>query len=455
MSSSGFNKDDYSDDSNNELSGDVEIGPDGLPVSKTSNEKMNEEPVNSEATPEQPLRRVRRFATIMNLLNSLLGAGILSVPSSFTNAGIIPSVLLLLFIAVLSYIGTAQVIKLQLDTKSDGYDALVLVIAGKIGSIIYSILNLIFLILAMLSYIVLGGDMLISWFSLTKLKVDTLMSRALVILIYSFAIPVLLTIPRNITILSYFSTATVFCIILFVIAMIIKGGIYFKSNKINSTCVNAKFDLSVFYAISIYGLSFSLPAVTPPVIHEYNTNYHKRKIVAISAIVLCFILVIIPALFGYLMFGEKTEGNVLKNFPDDDTFIIIIRAAFFLVVSFSYPCVAQAVMCSWSQLIYKNNFANQLPASKRIVILILTNIVPILVGMFLPQAKPALGIGGALGGCIVDFAYPPILWIMYYKLKCGKVYVLCVIFAIFGFVTAGISTYEGFVDAIDAFKKAK
>ena len=42
------------------------------------------------------------FETVMNCLNSLIGAGILSVPNSFISVGLVPSLILITFMAFLS-----------------------------------------------------------------------------------------------------------------------------------------------------------------------------------------------------------------------------------------------------------------------------------------------------------------------------------------------------------------
>ena len=448
------------------MSSEQSIGSDGLQrspnhssdsSSDNSGRDFIDEFVESPEKEESPnKKRVGRFSTIMNLLNTLLGAGILTVPSSFTNAGMILSICLLFFCGILSYISTVQVIKLQLDTESDGFDSLTYKIAGKTGSILYSIMNLIFLILALLSFLVLGADMIVSWFALAKVNASKTLFRAMIVLVYAFILPIPLTLLRDISVLSYFSTATVLFIFTFVIGMIIKGSIFLKKNKkIESTCIMSKLDLQLFYAISIYLSVFSLPSEAPPIIHEYNSNYRKRKIVAGIAILFCFIFVVIPSIFAYLTYGSSTAKNVLNSFPDDDVFIVILRILFFLIVSFSYPVIAQAVMCSLSQLIYHNNYANSLPTGKRTIILIIANSIPVIIGMFLPQAKPAIGISGSLGGCIVDFVFPPVLWVMYYKPKWNLETILCILFAIFGFVTAGVSTYESVLDAISEFKTVK
>lgn len=108
----------------NSSENDLSIGNDGLQKTPahSSSDSSSSNSIDDFVEPSegkeggQPLNRVRRFSTVMNLLNTLLGAGILTVPSSFTNAGMIVSIVLLFFIAILSYIATVQVIKLQLDS---------------------------------------------------------------------------------------------------------------------------------------------------------------------------------------------------------------------------------------------------------------------------------------------------------------------------------------------------
>lgn len=400
--------------------------------------------------------RVRRFATVMNLLNSLLGAGVLSVPSSFANVGLIPSIILLLMIAILSYIATALIFKLQLETKTSGFDELTFVIGGKVWQIILSILTLIFLVAALLAYLILGGDMLTSWFALVHWDMEKLWPRAAMIFIYSMVLPVALTIPRSIRILSYFSTATVFFILLFTVSMVVKAIIHFPKHGVSSSVSYGRFDMKVFQAISVYGLAFSLPIVSLPIVNNYRHNVRKRNIVAIAATLLCFVLIIIPSVVGYLMFGEQTDGNVLKNFDDSDILMTTVRIGFFFVVSFSYPIVAQPVMGSWSQIIFKENDASVLPTKKRVVVQLITHAIPVIIAMFLPEAKPILAVGGAIGGCLVDFSYPPLLWFLYYRPPyASATFVLIVLFIIFGLVTGVISTYQSVLDVIDSFKSVK
>ena len=446
----------------------VQIGKDGLPVDLMQGEEHEEHPLevvthheeeedrHEVSTAKPPLTRTRRFATIMNCLNSLLGAGILSVPNSFTNAGIVPSLVLLIIMALLSHLGTVMTVKLQAQTQATGFPDLAQRLLGRPGSIGLSVMSLLFLITAQLGYLILGGDMIISWFALGGIDLSNMWYRAAVIAVYAVCFPIALTLPKKTTYLKYISTTTVGCILFFDISLVVKAAIQFKNEGVAKDILWWKFDVTLFSSLSIYGLAFALPVVVLPVISTYNHDLHKRNVVSMAAITTCFVLVLIPGIFGYLSFGQSTNSNILKNYKDNDILMVIVRGAFLLVVSFAYVAVGQSTLVAWSEIIFRDSRAKQLPLCKRIVIILVSNLPQLLIAMFLANAKPALSIGGAMGGCMADFFFPALMWIKNseYPLRHWQ-NILCIIFAIFGLVTTVIATYQAVVDAISSFKTTK
>lgn len=210
--------------------------------------------------------------TMFNLMNSLLGAGILSIPNTFVDSGIIISIILLVFIAALSFYATYIVISLQRKTNAEGFGDLAEKTLGHIGAIILSLLTLLFIVSLLLAYLIIAGDILLSWFKLGKVYiVDNFGIRALIMLVYGLTIPISLTIPRNISFLMYFSGANIFFVMFYCIVIIYKG-IYglSKTKKINLTTKHWKLDMEVFNSLSIYALTFALPCVVLPPLSPYT-----------------------------------------------------------------------------------------------------------------------------------------------------------------------------------------
>lgn len=426
-----------------------EIGPDGLPIDQKPSDEESKEEENEEA----PVR-VRRFATILNCLNSLLGAGILGVPHAIGYCGLVPSLFLLFIMAALSHIGAVLTMKLAARKNVDSLDLLASSILGKWGGIAICIGTMLFCISCMTSYVVIGFGTISSWFSAANISVDDqLWKRAITVLIFFFILPFPLTIPRNIRFLQPFSIASFISVILFVVAMIVKAAtiLPYPPDK-KPEIIVAKMGMGLFSSISIFGLAFAMPVVILPLVKPYNPDSWKRSLISFWTAFCGLIFVTVPGVIGYFLFGPDCKDVVLDNFSSKDVLIIIVRAGFFIVVTCSYPCIGQSVMAAWGALIFHDSNQGELPFGKRAVVLFLTNIIPLCFAIFLPRAGPALSIGGAFGGCLVDFFFPAIMW---FKLSKKRWFhwqnILCLLFALFGLVSCAIATYQAVVDAIDAF----
>ncbi|KAK8857348.1 hypothetical protein M9Y10_015752 [Tritrichomonas musculus] len=418
-----------------------------------SNVSCSIESESPEIVQVKPSRDSTFFNTLMNLLNCLLGAGILSVPSSFASAGLIPSLFILLAVAYLCYISSLIDIRLVLKIECAGFDELIDKIMGKWGSITYSIIVIIFLFASMIAYLIIGCDTIISWFSFAGINLSDLKYRIIIILIYSLVIPVSLMIPKDFFLIGIFSAASVFCVIFYIIAVIVKSVQYFPTHSISNTMVLAKFDISLFSSVGVYALTFALPTVVITILHPYSPEYKKRRNVVMSCFLITCFMTIFPSIFLYFMFGADANGNILNSFHANDVLFTIVRVGFFLVVSFSFPVCGKSVMWNWSQLIFHKNHVNELKKWEYMTVFFITVVIPILLAMFLPQCKPIIAVGGAFGGCLACYTYPSILWIMASEKPWNhRSNIGYIIYAVFGVGLAIISTYQSVMDAIQSIK---
>jgi hypothetical protein len=91
-------------------------------------------------------------------------------------------------------------------------------------------------------------------------------------------------------------------------------------------------------------------------------------------------------------------------------------------------------------------------------ILCIANFIPLIIAAVLPSIGPILSIGSSIGGILVDFVFPPLLWINYFRTRNQqfKWYDLqnigCFFLIGFGIVGCVISAYLAIGDAIKAYK---
>jgi amino acid permease len=103
----------------------------------------------------------------MNLINTLIGAGIVGIPATFKQSGIGPTICLHLISCVLCYTSGNVIVALQWDLNVIGVDQLALTVFGTVGKVIIVILSMVFSISCCVSYLIIGTGKIIDWLSFT------------------------------------------------------------------------------------------------------------------------------------------------------------------------------------------------------------------------------------------------------------------------------------------------
>lgn len=396
--------------------------------------------------------RVGFFPTVMNLLNSLVGSEILSISNSMSFTGLCCSVALMTFTACLSYIATFMTVRLQFRTHAESLNDLAHKLLGKWGSGVLSLLTLLFTYSCSVAYLIIGGDNINSWLKLLKLESWTKgWRRCIVMLVYAICLPVVMTLPKKLTFISYLSTFSIVCLLFFVVVLAYKGSVILLDKGIDPTVIPFQMNLKFFNALAIYSLMFALPAIILPIIKNANPRISVRYRIIGTAFFLCYLFVLIPGVTGYVTFGKYTKDIILNNFSDSDILIQIVRSSLFVVVTASYPVIGLTICADLSATIFKVFDPTALPNKKRAVILLIANIPPVLIAMICPSISPVLAIGGALGGCMTNFFFPGIMWLKNSSHKWTyPANLFCIFLSAFGLISACIATYQAFSTAFEA-----
>ena len=409
---------------------------------------------NSVSTSKGPPKYAGLLPTSLNLLNSTLGAGILSIPNSFTFCGLVPSVAILTISALLSFISAAMVVRLHTVTGLNSMQKLTDHSLGKYGNMIMSVSIALFCYSCMTAYVVMGTDIITSWAGALGFDLKGFWPRVATAVVYAFCLPIAMTLPRNITFLSYISFSCFVALLMFFGGMCYKAFTILPSRGIDPTVETASFNLHIFNALAVHVLSFSLSGIIIPIIKNMVPSLHKRNIACGISFFSSYFIVVVPGVIGYLLFGAKCETTILNNFDDTDPLFVIIRIACFVVLVSSYPVLGLSLLTTYSSVLFKVEEQQTLPWKKRAVCLALENAPPLLIAMFLPNARPALSIGGALGGGITNFVLPPLIWIRIYQTKkTDPITWVMIAFFIFGIAASAIATYESILDAINSFSQ--
>ncbi|EAY08787.1 Transmembrane amino acid transporter protein [Trichomonas vaginalis G3] len=376
---------------------------------------------NEKEDEEFERHRVGRFATVINLLNSLLGASIFSLPGKFKEIGIIPSVVLLAVAAYISYVCANILVRLQKEVKGTGLDDISLKIFGRVGQIIVSIISLVFCTSGVVAFIVIACDVIQQWFVLKGIKV-TYMIRVAITFIYSI-LPVSLAIPRSLKFLSYFSSLTILIMLFYVLVVIIRSPkIIPHQNFKDPNFSIGKFGFGIFSALSVFFLNFTLPITTLPIIEKYNKDLKKRSIALEFTSVACFAILAIPGVLGYMMIFDVGTSELIFSYEkfQKDVLFNIVKGGCLIAVSCSYPIFVKPIVATWSQFFFRENDAYNLSIPKLAIAHAIAHIIPVCVAAFYPKVMTILDYCGSFG-VLINITVPGLLYYMHFKPRLNSI----------------------------------
>jgi len=401
---------------------------------------------------EVPHKEMTFLPTFMNILSTLTGAEVLSVSNSMTLMGYIPSIIMMVCTTILSYFGTIIVLKLREKVAAESINDLATRIIAPWAGTVYSALTLCFTYSCQVAYLIVGADSVTHWIGMAGYpQYEKGWKRSIVVLIYSLVLPVLLSVPREMKILSLISSFAITIQAIYFSGLVYEGIKYLPKQGIHPTVEShIEGKLLFFNAFAIYSQLYAFPSVVLPLVRYFSKDMQKRARLIGASFVSCFSISFIPGVIGYLIFGVDTHQISISSFPSSDIVIQIIRVGFFIVVNASYTVVSITVMQDVSSLLYKVQNPADLPFLKRGSALFIANALPVGVAMILPNVRPAFEIGGAFGGCLSNFFIPPLLWVVKSSKKWyTPLNIFMILFSLFGLVSAGIATFQAVDDAIN------
>jgi amino acid permease len=397
-------------------------------------------------------KEVGCFRTTISTLNAIFGASILAIPQAIAFIGIMPSVVLIVFMAFLNHWTSVMILKLAERYQVTSFNAIGARLLGPAGSWSITIISLLLFNVILVSYIVIAVGTVISWFKLGHVDMDehTAFPWKRVLLVAGYMIlPIALTLPRQSLVGTFagimnIALCSFFCVALFIklIIMVV------KKDPMPKVCWG-RLTYGIFSAISVHAGAFGLPVVVLSKLRDYTPNMKKRSFISGVTMFVCWIANIFAGIVGYIMYGDFCEPVILDSFDYHDPLMEIVRSSFFFVKTCAYPGIGQTMMDMWAEILY-NKGADDAGPKQKVVLVIFTNIVPLFVSIFLPKAGPALAVAGAFGGCILDFFFPALIWLIDPKIERGLWENLgCVFIVVFGFACAIITTYQQIVIAIN------
>nr|XP_056707185.1 probable sodium-coupled neutral amino acid transporter 6 [Euleptes europaea] len=393
-------------------------------------------PLLSPHTPGGGRRRLNNSSSgasfgfsVFNLMNAIMGSGILGLAYAMAKTGIIGFSLLLLIVAILAAYSVFLLLSLCVHTAVTSYEDLGLFAFGSPGKVLVASTIIIQNIGAMSSYLLivkselpraiaglLTGDQSGAWY----------LDGQLLLLITSVCIVFPLALLPKIGFLGYTSSLSFFFMVFFALVVIIKkwsipcplppnvAAESFQVSNSTEDCKPALFNFSKesAYVLPIMAFSFLCHTSVLPIYCELKSPSKSRmQKVANTGISLSFLVYLLSALFGYLTFYDRVDSELLQGYSrylPHDTLITTVKIGILLAVLLTVPLIHFPARKAVTMVFFPH-----LPFSvmRHIVVTLALNATVVVLAMYVPDIKQLFGVVGSTTSTCLLFVYPGLFYL--------------------------------------------
>ncbi|SMQ55794.1 unnamed protein product [Zymoseptoria tritici ST99CH_1A5] len=375
-------------------------------------------------------------SAFMNMANSIIGAGIIGQPYAFRQAGLLTGILLLVALTVTVDWTIRLLVTNSKLSGQNSFQATMEHCFGKSGLVAISVAQWAFAFGGMVAFCIIIGDTIPRVLGALFPTLHTipilwlLTNRRAIIMLFVLGISFPLSLYRDIAMLAKASTLALISMIIIVITVLTQGPMTpaeLRGPLKGSLLIND----GVFQAIGVISFAFVCHhnslliygSLKTPTMDRFARVTHYSTGISMVA---CMTM----ALVGYLCFGDKTQGNVLNNFPSNNIMVNIARLCFGLNMLTTLPL--ECFVCREVMTLYY--FPHE-PFQPNRHLIFTTSLIVSAMGMALITCD--LGIVfelvGATSACALAYILPPLCFVKLTKKRTWETYAAyaCIAFGCF------------------------
>eukprot|EP00050_Salpingoeca_kvevrii_P019307 m.84564 g.84564 ORF g.84564 m.84564 type:complete len:653 (-) comp8350_c0_seq1:111-2069(-) len=284
-----------------------------------------------------------RYGALFNLMNSIVGAGILGLASYFSDTGYILGTILMMAQCLLQLYTAGLLTRVARAENADSYGKCAEVILGMRGAIATQFIVSINSLGALIAYVVLVRDFVRSIAAIYYDQADDFPHRLVTnILLGVVVFP--LVLKRELNALRLFSFISILFVVLVVIGTVERTSEMLSNSGTGSGVRPFPDNLGNFFAaLPVVTFAFNCHTSVLPVYTSMREPTPNRfDFVSHRAFGYILVLYMTAGLFGYLAFGDSIDGNMLNSISadNDSNLIIFMLAMFCFTILFTFPLVA-------------------------------------------------------------------------------------------------------------------
>ncbi|KAF7817413.1 amino acid transporter AVT6A-like [Senna tora] len=362
---------------------------------------------------------------VFNLSTTIVGAGIMALPAALNQLGLIPGLIMILLCAILTQSSIDMLLSFTRVSKSSTYSGVVSDAFGGLGRLLLHLCIVLNNTGMLIVYMIIIGDVLSGtwsegvhysglieeWFGQRWWS-----SRSLLLLLTTLLVFLPLISFKRVDSLRYTSALSVGLAVVFVVITAGVTIVKLIDGSIGMPRLMPKFaDLESFWklftTIPILVTSYICHHNVHPIENELKDPNHMKSIVRTS-LSLCSSMYIATSVFGYMLFGDKTQDDVLANFEGDlgvpfgSLLNDVVRVSYGIHLMLVFPIVFYSLRLNLDGLLFPSAIPITLD-NKRFYLLTAFLMFFIFLGAnFVPSIWDAFQFTGATAAVATGFIFP-------------------------------------------------
>ncbi|KAJ6240779.1 amino acid transporter [Anaeramoeba flamelloides] len=347
--------------------------------------------------------------------SSILGIGTVSVAFVLKAGGLVLGLLILIVSAMLSQYTLRLLAKCAKIYRIQTYGDLASLTFGKKGKRFTTFIIFLLCMGSQIGYIRFLGDSLpdlVNNYAGKGLSGDSiwrnekwLVTFASLVVIYP------LCLVKQITKLSFTSALGVSAAAWTMVATIIEGCRHFSKDSFDAHEIKYfHFSIEVFLALPIATFAFICHTALFPVLKGLKQPIEKRSnIITGSAIGISFTVYSIISLFGYFIFFNKTDGDLLNSFSKSSGIANSARIAMSITMCFISPVFFFVTRDAYVETFMPKT--QELKGWKFFVISTVLFAITLIGSLYVPNIVVAFSLTSAIAGSLVMFSLPALFYL--------------------------------------------